>query len=239
MNQEVLIERFFQTLVNGDRLTAREIVKETEEAGVSTENLISGLFWPTLELIQKMYRADQITGMAHNFATRLLRSLADQAQKKLHFCERNGKRVFAICGPNEHNELAAIMAIDLIEAGGFEVTFAGGGLPADEIMARIGEDRPNILLIYSSAACDLPEIRRMIDMLHEHNVCPDIQIVAGGGVFNRADGLSEEIGADLFVPELEDIVCEMVENSCQRATADQRTVGRKRKNGSTANSAAA
>ncbi|NOG54655.1 MAG: cobalamin B12-binding domain-containing protein [Planctomycetes bacterium] len=229
MNQEVLIERLFQALVNGNRSAAREIVAETLQAGISAEEVLSDLFWPTLTLLNKLHRADQLAMMGHHFATRLLRSLADQMQLRLQRHPSLSKRVLIVCGPTEQNELAACMAADLVEARGFDVSFAGGGVPADEVMARVGEHRPDTLLIFSSSARDLPDIRRMIDRLHEMNVCPHMQIVVGGGVFNRADGLAEEIGADLFVSELGEIASELVENADVRASPGQRTVGRKRR----------
>ncbi|MBL1216101.1 MAG: cobalamin B12-binding domain-containing protein [Planctomycetes bacterium] len=229
VNQEVLIERLFQALVNGNRSAAREIVAETLQAGISAEEVLSDLFWPTLTLLNKLHRADQLAMMGHHFATRLLRSLADQMQLRLQRHPSLSKRVLIVCGPTEQNELAACMAADLVEARGFDVSFAGGGVPADEVMARVGEHRPDTLLIFSSSARDLPDIRRMIDRLHEMNVCPHMQIVVGGGVFNRADGLAEEIGADLFVSELGEIASELVENADVRASPGQRTVGRKRR----------
>jgi len=229
VNKEVLIERLFQTLISGDRGGARGIVDETIEMGVPAEELLSEIFWPTLHLVQKLFRADQLSCLAHHFATRLMRSLADQAQTRLTVSPSNGKRILIACGGTEQDELAASMAVDLIEAGGFEVAFAGGGVPFDEIMARVGEDRPDILLLFSSAAKDLPEIRRIIDELHEVNVCPEMQIVVGGGVYGRAEGLAEEIGADLYIPELGQVVDLLLEQNTKRARSDQRTVGRKRR----------
>lgn len=228
MNQEVLVERFFQALTLGDRALARGIINETIDAGITAEELTTDLFWPTLNLLYKMRRADQLPILEHNLAVRLLRNLADQAQPRLNWQGRNGRRVLALCGGTEPDELSAAMACDLIEAGGFDVAFAGGNIPADEVVARVGEDRPDILLLFSSAATDLPEIRRLIDELHSLNVCPNMQIVVGGGVYSRAEGLAEEIGADLFLPTLRDIVTEMVRQAARRAGADQRTVGKKR-----------
>lgn len=229
MNKEVLMERLFQALICGDRASARNIVNETIEMGVPAEELLSEIFGPTLNLVQKLFRADQLSALSHHFATRLMRSLADQAQVRLTMRPSNGRRILVACGGTEQDELAASMAVDLIEAGGFEVAFAGGGVPFDEIMARVGEDRPDILLLFSSAAKDLPEIRRIIDELHEVNVCPEMQIVVGGGVYGRAEGLAEEIGADLYVPDLRELVCLLVEQKTKRARSDQRTVGRKRR----------
>ena len=54
-------------------------------------------------------------------------------------------------------------------------------------------------------------------------------IVVGGGVFNRAYGLAEEIGADLWAGDPLELVQVMNECPQRRMTGSQRTVGRKRR----------
>ena len=87
---------------------------------------------------------------------------------------------------------------DLAEADGYEVRFGGGGVAADEILAEVGEHRPDILLLFGSGASDAPHIRQIIDTVRSVGSCPNTQIAVGGGVFARATGLAEEIGADLW-----------------------------------------
>lgn len=229
MDNEILIERMFQALTAGDRVQARGIVNEITAEGVRAEQLVTDVYWPTLDLIQSYFRKDQLSMLGHHFATRLLRSLADQAQ--MHFEQQapNGLKILAACGGTEPDELASSMAVDLIEAGGYEISFAGGGVPMDEIRQRIGDEQPNILLLFSAAAKDLPAIRALVDHLHETGVCPELQIVVGGGVFSRAVGLAEEVGADLFIPELGELVSTMREQRDLRANLAHRTVGQKRK----------
>lgn len=83
--------------------------------------------------------------------------------------------------------------------------------------------------MFCSAAADLPGIRGLIDTLRDVNACPETQIVVGGGVFNRAEGLAEEIGADLWASTPLDLVESIVHDPDQRATPEQRTVGRIRR----------
>ena len=78
-------------------------------------------------------------------------------------------------------------------------------------------------------ASTVPFTRVLIDRLHDIGVCPKLQIVAGGGVFNRADGLAEEIGADLWARTPQELVQTLAEQPERRMTADQRTVGRRRR----------
>lgn len=228
MNQELLVERFFEALINGDRAGARAIIEDTTKAKMAPEVVILDLLWPAHELIEKLHRADQLTSMSYHLATRLLRMLVDQNAAKLTLQPRNGKTVFAVCGPSQSEELAAQMAVDILESRGFHISFAGGGMPGDEILAQVHEARPTVLLMFASAAADLPEIRNVIDQLREIGACPHTQIAVGGGVFNRAEGLAEEIGADLWASDPLDLVELLQTQASARAAANQRTVGRKR-----------
>jgi len=234
VNAEILIERLFQSLISGDRSGSRAIVREVHGAGWSDERIVLELYWPIVNLLQRLYRADQISRISHHFATRLLRLHVDQAQTGFEQKSRCGKRVLISCGDTIIDEIAAGMAADLIESNGFEVQFCGGGVAADELLSQVGEERPDVLLLFSSAASDLPGIRQLIDHLREVNAVPDLQIVVGGGVYGRAEGLAEEIGADLFVPDLPEIVHLLSTQSDRRATEEQRTVGRKRRSRSAA-----
>jgi methanogenic corrinoid protein MtbC1 len=90
------------------------------------------------------------------------------------------------------------MTADLFESDGWEVRFLGGGLNNDDILAFINEYSPDVLLIYGSTPKQAPNIRQLIDIIKDVNAWPDMRIMLSGGVFNRAEGLWEEIGADLF-----------------------------------------
>lgn len=210
MSQALLQERLLETLIAGDREGSRRVLRNVLSDGIPPERILSELCWPAHETIERLFRADQMTSVAYNLATRLLRSLVDQAAAGLTMQARNGRTIFACCGPKEGEELAGQMAADLMEAGGYDVTFAGGGLPADEIMAQVQERRPDFLVLFSNAATDLPGIRTIVDSLREVGGAPHTKIVVGGGVFNRAEGLAEELRIDLSVAsplELVELLC--------------------------------
>jgi len=229
MQRDVLTERFFTSLISGDRVASRAIVEETLTAGCSPQAALGRLFWPTNEHIQQLHRNDQISALAHNFATRLMRSLAEQLQPRLAQKPRNGKKVLMVCGNEQGEELGAQISADLLEANGYEMYFVGGGVANDELVGQVGEIKPDLLVIFGAIPETVPQTRLLIDRLHEIGVCPLLQIAVGGGVFNRAEGLSEEIGADLWAANPEELVQVITQDPDRRMTPDQRTVGRKRR----------
>ncbi|MEX0741394.1 MAG: hypothetical protein WD079_01270, partial [Phycisphaeraceae bacterium] len=84
-------------------------------------------------------------------------------------------------------------------------------------------------VLFGSTPADLPFIRQLIDQLHDLGVCPNTQVAVGGGVFNRAEGLSEEIGADLWGRTPTELVALLDAHPEKRMANGQRTVGRRRR----------
>jgi methanogenic corrinoid protein MtbC1 len=224
-----MLEQLFESLIAGDRPRSRAIVDDALALVESPSDLISELFWPTYENIEKLYRNDQLSKLSHHCGTRLLRVLIDQNASRCEIGAPVGRKVLAFCGPRDSDELGAQMAVDLLEEAGFQVIFAGGNIPNDEVLSEIHATRPDVLLMFAGGAADLPDLRQLIDTLREINACPNVQIVVGGGVFNRADGLAEEIGADLWASHPLELVRVMSDMPAHRAPMDQRTVGRKRR----------
>lgn len=229
MNEEIIVERLFQALITGDRVAAREVIDETAEAGLDAEDRAHRIYWPTLEMISSLFRADQLTMLAHHYATRLLRSLINQGQAQYAQQTRRGRKILMFSGPGEADELAGQLVADLAEADGYEVYFGGGGIANDEILGEVGQHRPDILLMFASAPGDAPNIRQLIDTIRGVDACPSLQIVVGGGVFNRAEGLAEEIGADLWAKDPLELLGKLVADATRRAPEEQRTVGRNRR----------
>lgn len=192
------LEEFLPVLLAGDRSKCREIFQETMEKIDNPVRIYRDLLWPAMEKVEKLYRGDRINSAVEHMATRILRSLADQAQTHLKREPENGKRVVITCADGEPEELGAQMTADLFETRGWKVNFVGGGVPADEILNLAGQLLPDLLLIFGTQPSGVPGVRRLVDMIRDIGVNPTMNIMVSGGVFNRADGLWKEVNADHF-----------------------------------------
>ena len=74
---EQLIRNYLEPLLAGQRDACRQIIEEAISAGNDARSLLNSLIWPTMELIQSLYREDRISISSLNLATRLNRSIAD------------------------------------------------------------------------------------------------------------------------------------------------------------------
>jgi methanogenic corrinoid protein MtbC1 len=220
---------YLETLLAGDRVAARQLIETAVASNKSAPALLNELVWPAMEHIQDLYKDDRIPLASLNLATRLNRSLADQLTARLVRKPANGKTALIFCGDDEPEELGGQICADLFEAEGWNVRFAGGGVPNDEVLKMIGDERPNLLLMFATLASNVPAVRKLIDYLREVNSCPDMQIMCCGGIYRRAEGLAEEIGADLYAPDAAEAVAVASNNPSKRASIEQQTVGRTRR----------
>ncbi|CAN5346619.1 hypothetical protein BH09PLA1_BH09PLA1_25490 [soil metagenome] len=224
-----LSQSYLETLLAGDRVACRKVIDSAITGSVLPYELLTKLVWPTMELLQQLYREDRIATAALNLATRLNRMMTDQLCGQLPRAESKDKKVLIFCGDDEPEELGGQICADLFECDGWTVRFAGGGVPDDEVLKLIGEYRPDLLVMFGTLPAGVPAVRKLIDYLREVGSCPNMQVMCCGGIYKRAEGLSEEIGADLYAPDAAEAVDVANTQSSRKATVDQQTVGRTRR----------
>ena len=200
MTSHRLLDQYMSPLLEGRRRECRDLVARALEGGKEPTGLYREMVWPAMERVAELYGEDRINLAVEHMATRISRMVADQLQCHLPRAESNGKRILIACADGEPEELGAQMCADLFEGEGWEVFFVGGGVPNDEILSLVGRLRPEILLVFGTQPEGVPGVRKLIDLIREVAANPTMNIMIAGGVFNRADGLWQEVNADLFAP---------------------------------------
>ncbi|MDD4891874.1 MAG: cobalamin B12-binding domain-containing protein [Phycisphaerae bacterium] len=188
---------YLNALLEANRSQARLLIAQAIHQAGRVEEVYDTLLWPIIEHLDHLLRIESINRATHELAVRIHRQICDQVAAHLPMMGQHGKRVVLTCGAGEPEELAGQLVADRFEADGWEVYFLGGGVPNDEILQLIGRVRPQVMVVFASKPAELPGVRRMLDLIRGVNVCPGMNVLVGGGVFNRAEGLAEEIGADL------------------------------------------
>ncbi|MHC4293296.1 MAG: cobalamin B12-binding domain-containing protein [Planctomycetota bacterium] len=198
MIKEQIFERYLEALLAGDRGKARGVIEETLQRGTTAMSVYVDVIWPMMVEVEELIRNDRISLVQEHLATRINRSIVDQLQNKLPRRPVKNKKIVVCCATDEIQELGAQMIADLFESNGWEVRFLGGGLTNDDILAYVNEYGPDILVIYGTIPQQAPMVRRLIDTVKGVNAWPEMRIMLSGGLYNRAEGLWEEMGADLF-----------------------------------------
>jgi len=191
------LEKYLQSLLSGSRPACRTVIEETLQSGVPANNVYMDVIWPIMVEVEKLYGQNKINAAQLAFATRINHTIVDQLQNKLPRKPQNSKKIIICCSSNQQAELGGQMIADLFESDGWETRFLGGDVNNDDILAFVHSYHPDILLLYGIKPKSAPQVRRLIDSIKTVNAWPDMKVMLTGGVFDRAEGLWEEIGADL------------------------------------------
>jgi methanogenic corrinoid protein MtbC1 len=226
MVKQDALEKYLEALLNGDRLVCRGIIEEAMKSGVSATSIYMDIVWPIMIEIDTLFRNDKIDSAQESMATRINRTIVDQLQNKLPRKTERKKRVVVCSAASEHGELGGQMINDLFESDGWDVRFLGSSVDNDDVMSFIHSFVPDILVIYGTEAKSAPEIRSLIDKIRSVNAFPDMKIMLSGGVFARAEGLWEEIGADLYA---ENAAQAILNASATNETKPVRTINRRKR----------
>jgi len=224
-----LFKHYLEHLFNGKRCEARELVFGAMDRGVVANKLLQHLVWPAMEQIEKLFHEDHITRIVEHMATRINRMIADQLHAFLARSPKGGSRMVVMCGEGEQPELGAQIMSDLFEAEGWTVYLLGAGIPNDEALQFVGKVKADVLTVYGMHANGAPMVRNLVSLIREVGICDDMQVLVVGGVFNRADGLAEEVRADLSAKDIASALKTVAEHPVRIPKPDVPEPGRRRK----------
>lgn len=198
MIKEFTRERYLEALLTGDRHACRIIIEEALQGGTMAHQIYMDIIWPIMVEVDNIYREDRISPAQEALASRINRSIVNQLQNKLPRRATTDKRIVIVTAGTEQAELGGQMTCDLFESDGWQCRFLGGTVNNEDILEFIHSYEPDVLLLYGYNGKEAPAIRELIDRIRQINAWPEMRIMLSGGVFLRAEGLWEEIGADLY-----------------------------------------
>lgn len=210
---EPLLVRYLQPLLAGRRAECFELIQDALTQGKEPEKIAFDVIWPAMAQVDRLFRDDRIDIAINNMACRINRTITDQVQAYLPKTTPHGRRIIIACSDDEREAIGGQMLADLFQAAGWEVYLLSAAIPDDEMLKLVGHLRPEVLMIYGTQPPDVPNVRRFVELIREIGVCPSMNIVASGGVFNRVDGLWQEVGADAFVGQPREVVGAVLELS--------------------------
>ena len=229
MKTAELFKQYLEHLFLGKRCQAREMILAAQDRGIPATKLLQNIIWPAMEQVDKLYRHDHISLIAEHMATRINRMIADQLHALMARQPKSGRRMVVLSGDGEMEELGAQIISDLFEASGWTVWFLGAGVPNDEVLQFVGKVTPDVLCLYGCQPADVPNTRGLIELIRNVGICEDMQVLIAGGVFNRAEGLSDEVKADLFAPDITGVLRTVEEHPVRIPKPDVPEPGRRRK----------
>jgi len=168
--------------------------------GLSRTAFIQELLVPLIERIGELW-AEGGLKVAHEHLATAVVSAFVEGMRTAFDVPPDAPRIVLTTPAGERHELGALLAVATAAADGWDVTYLGPDLPAEEIAAAVRQRRARVVgisVVHSEES--KPEVEEEIRKLRRH-VGDDVDIIAGG----RSAGAYEEVLAEVGAAVFEDL----------------------------------
>ena len=109
MANELILEKYLDALLQGNRQKCRSIIERTLQSGMPANLVYMDVIWPVMTQVERLLREDRIAPVAEHLAVRINRTIVDQLQNKLPRRSHKDKKITVCCARDELQELGAQM----------------------------------------------------------------------------------------------------------------------------------
>jgi methanogenic corrinoid protein MtbC1 len=159
---------------------------------LGSEAFIEHLLTPLLTQIGKSWQEGELRPVHEHMASSVIRSLSYILRNNSP-CPANAPRMIVTTPMGQLHELGAMLAAIMAEFSGWQVTYLGADLPAEEIAIAVKYVDAQALTISLSFASDdhlvHKELRRLKKLIGN-----DVALIVGGRAAYHFQGLLSEIG---------------------------------------------
>lgn len=172
---------YLQALLEGNRAGATNTVLDAMRQQTGLVEAGMGIIQPAMYEIGALWQNNRITVAQEHLATAISQSVMARAFSEAQFA-----------APLQR------MVSDAFEVAGWEVQFLGADVPSKDLLAQVGQWRPELLGLSLSLPGQIRPARTLVEQLRAElgTQCP--AILAGGIATNQAEGLWKALGADLW-----------------------------------------
>ncbi len=205
------VDHLVSALLTGDVARARTLAFDAWGAEGDYVRVATRLFQPALYEVGWRWQRRQATVAQEHLATAICQTLLTQLYltAALFVAPIDRTAVFAAVAGNGH-ALGLRIVSDAFDLAGWSVQHLGADTPSDDLIAHIDVVRPDVVGLSASMVQQLPTLRRVVERLKTDlgTRCPTILV--GGLPTNRLARSWQWIGADVWCPDAEAAVREML-----------------------------
>jgi methanogenic corrinoid protein MtbC1 len=191
-----LATQYLNTLLEGDRGKAHELIMNAIESGVSIQDIYLKVFNPCLYEVGRLWQTDKITVAHEHFfsaATQLIMSELYPSINKNS--GKTGRVAIAACVAGELHEIGLRMVADILELGGWRTYYLGASMPELSIIEMINEKKAQLLVLSCCLPINGPALRELIATVR-HKAGNNVKIIIGGYTISSDPVYAASFGAD-------------------------------------------
>lgn len=187
---------YLAALLAHDPREARAVVAGALEDGAAPEDLYLEVFQPVLEEVGHRWAVGDLTVADEHLATAVTHQLLDELSPRMRTVPWGGRLAVVASTPDELHALGPRMVADFLEADGWEVLQLGAATPAEDLVALVEREAPDMVALSTTTPRSLPGIADVLRRLRSAHPRP--LIVVGGQFWTEeAARTARELGADV------------------------------------------
>jgi len=195
-----IVEDIKESIINMDGDKAKELTQEAIGEPLEAEKILKEGLIPAMEVVGKEYEVGKkfipemlLSAEAMKGALELLRPLLAKSKVKAA-----GKVVMGTVEGDVH-DIGQNLVSTMLEGGGFKVSSLGTDVPAEEFVAAVKEESPDIIGMSALLTTTMPHMKDVVAALIESGLRDKVKVMVGGAVLNQQ--FADEYGADGFAPD--------------------------------------
>lgn len=178
MVKKSLFISYLSSLLDGDKTTCCEIVKQLLDEGISLKDLYVNLFQKSMSGIGRKWNKNEISISTEHIASQITGHLMSYAFESYPKAQQVNKTVLLFCIDKELHELGIKMVSDIFEINGWRSYYLGTNNSTRCILTAIKEKRPDVIGISFNFYMNISKLIETVGLIEKEFT--SLKIIIGG-----------------------------------------------------------
>jgi len=183
MIDSTFYQEYLEALLQGRRADCGRRVQQLLDQDIDIKNLYTDLFQKSLYEVGRLWELNRISVAREHLVTAITEGLLGLVYPRLFDSDRPpaSRKVVISCAANEYHQIGGKMVADVFEMNGWESHFLGANTPIDQMLAHIGDTKPDLVGLSLSVYFNLASLKKGLEAIRAD--FPDLDILVGGQAF--------------------------------------------------------
>jgi len=205
MTKETLFKDAFDSIVDCDEDKAMRVLKDAEETGVSSLELLTEGFSAGIKHLGDLFGRGEIFLPELIFSTEVMKMVTTEIESKLEKSEIVSKGIMVIgTVEGDVHDIGKGIVASLVKTNGIEVYDLGREVPAQAFIDKVKEVNANFVGSSALLTTTMTEQKKIEELLVKEGLRDKVKTFVGGAPVTKR--WADKIGADAYCEDASDTV---------------------------------
>ncbi len=208
MNTDEYLNKIIEGVIDQDEALVAKSVEEALGADIDPMVIINDGLTESLKKVGDLFAEEELFLPELIGCGEIVTNVMEKIEDKLKgdgSISKKGLMLIATVKGDVH-DIGKNLVVLLMGASGYDVTDLGKDVPANTIVEKINELKPDIVALSALLSTTMPGQKNTIQAIEEAGIRKTVKIIVGGAPVTRA--WAEEIGADGYAEDASTAVVE-------------------------------